>query len=221
MRSRGAMRHRYHGNLGHDFLRSVGWLRDPRASGRGSTPLMTMQRTVVMIALLWASIARASPIALETYTGTGFSVSVPRGWKVVADEKQGTLVANEDPTRKDAALLMLIARAVGPGQATEDQVLDVAVKQLAGFTISQRAALPGGRGHALIADGTVEGAAVRAGVVVLVESGRAVVGMLAARSADFDRLGALQLVVDVMASLAIGAAKPAPPPARNPLSDAI
>ena len=169
----------------------------------------------VMICLL-AGTAWARPTALEPYDASGkLTVSLPRAWKVTADLDKGMIVAQQDPSRSDAAAVILVIQP--DPTATEDQLLDVVAGSVSkDLKVRKREALPGGRGHTMIADGTADGIKIRLGAVAIVANGASLVCLLASRPDDFDRLGGIDLVTSIIASLKTApAAQPPPPPAEQ------
>src|SRR5262249_38129120 len=136
---------------------------------------MTSLRATILL-LCVASGAIANTAELETYRGNGFTVLVPKRWTVRYDATTSTLVAVQDPSRSDAAVLMLVARRNTAG-ATEDQVLDQLAATLGGLTVTERAAFPNGRGHAMLAEGEKPSGRMRAGAVTLVDHDVAFVGV--------------------------------------------
>ena len=101
---------------------------------------------------------------------------MPKGWTVVADASKGTVVAQQDPKRKDAAQMLVM---VTSGSAsTDDQVLDLMLKSIANAKVVKRDPLPGGAGKVLVADGTTDGNQVRLGAIAVGNANGVIVGML-------------------------------------------
>jgi hypothetical protein len=156
----------------------------------------------------------AEAVQLEPFKTTRFTVSMPKGWKITSDAANAMIVAQQDPTRKDAAALVLTVQANGTN-ATEDQLLDVVAGQVAkNLKVSRREAIQGG-GHMLIADGaTADNIKVRVGAIALTGGGEAIVCGLVSKVDDFDPLGGIELVGNVMGSIKMAQAAPAQPPSN-------
>ena len=153
-----------------------------------------MRALAILVALV--AIARADPPALDVYTGHGFSVKLPRGWKVAVDEAHGMLQAAA-PSGQAELLLIVIPHA----PATADAVIDGAMARLPQLKITERGSLAGGARSALAA-GTFGGVAARAGIVAAVGgNGTAVVGALIAGEREFDADGGLATVVASLGSI--------------------
>ena len=165
---------------------------------------------VVLAALV--GVAAAGPV-LAPYTAGKLMVSLPQGWKVTTDLDKGVVAAQQDPSRKDAAVVLLIVQP--RATTTEDQLLDaIASGVCKDLKIAKRDTLAGGHGRMIIGDGTIDGVAARVGLIALVANGGAVVGVLAARPADFEALGGVPFVTTIVGTMR--AADSAPPPAVEP-----
>ena len=77
---------------------------------------------VFLLAALIAVAASASPVALAPYERRPLTVSLPKGWTITAHVDQGSIAAQQDPGRKDAAIVLLLLPT--STTATEDQLLD-------------------------------------------------------------------------------------------------
>ncbi|HTR51137.1 MAG TPA: hypothetical protein VMJ10_10560 [Kofleriaceae bacterium] len=153
---------------------------------------------VIALGLATASTARGD-VPLGDYHKDGVVVRVPVHWVVTVDAKQGSVLAQQDPKRKDAAALMLVLQKAGP-TASEDALIDAVVSRAVHDAKPvERGPLPGGHGRGLIADGTSDGVAVRIAAIAVVANGVAYLGVLAATPADFDTLGGARLVVSALA----------------------
>jgi hypothetical protein len=164
---------------------------------------------VVFVALVLVVIpCEARPSALEPHDVGPVTISMPRGWAFTGGASKGVAIARQDPSRKDAATLLVV---VSTANASDDQLLDAIAGQSAqGLQVIKRGAGPGGTGKLLVADGTTDGIQIRLGAVAIAAGGTAVVGLLIATPADFDGLGGTDLVASVMASMkAAGATAPA------------
>ncbi|HTR55324.1 MAG TPA: hypothetical protein VMJ10_31815 [Kofleriaceae bacterium] len=138
---------------------------------------------------------------LTQHIGDGIVVWVPAHWHVKVDAKQGTVLAQQDPDRRDAAMLMLAMHPARPGE-TEDALLDAMVAGAANeMKVASHGAMPGGRGRMLIADGRLGDAAVRVGAVVVVANRATMAGVLVAKPAEFDALGSVNMIAVVLASV--------------------
>jgi len=160
-------------------------------------------RTLLIAAVIAGGAgARANPPTLVSQEAGAFAVSLPKAWTVVSNAAQGTIIAQQDPTRKDAAQLMLM---VAPHtQASDDEVLDTVLKNgLPNAKVTKREALPNGGGKLLVADGEAEGITARLGAIAVAASGGVIVGVLIAKPADFDTVGGVNTVVAVLASMRI------------------
>jgi len=141
--------------------------------------------------------AEAKP-ALEAHNLGGVSISMPRGWTFTGDEAKGMALAQQDPKRKDAAQLIVIASS---STATEDQLLDGVTSQIAqDLKVVKRGPGPSA-GKLLVADGVSSGVTVRLGAAAIVANGTAVVGLLVSKPSEFDQLGGTDLVLAVMTSM--------------------
>ncbi len=179
-----------------------------------------MNRLSIILALVFVShVATAGTPTLVAYKGPNASVSFPRGW--VIQQENGIYAAQRDPKKKDAAAILFVF-SPNTDNATEDQLLDAIASQIStDLKTRERAAIKGGVGHYLIADGTSDGVKVRVAAVAVVANGQTIVSLLAAKPAEFDALGGLGLVVQVLGSLkpdapASARAPATPPPAPPP-----
>jgi hypothetical protein len=169
-----------------------------------------------VVLLLLVGVAVAKPLTLVPFKATGFSVSMPKGW-VVTPADGGIVAAQQDPKRKDAAAILL---SFGPNtsNATEAQLLDLVVAQVAkDVKVLQRKAFPGG-GQVLIADATAEGIKVRLGAIAAVGPQTALFGLVVAKAGDFDGIGGIELLGNVITSISPDAPvlAPSPPTATPP-----
>src|SRR5262249_4009553 len=187
---------------------------NPGRLRRGGPP--TVMRTLTTFLVFLAGTAAAGIVPLSPYDGPRFTVSMPRSWTVTSDAERGVIVAEQDPRREDAAMVLLIVRAAD-GATAEDQGLDGILRRLpSGLEIRRREALDGG-GHALVADGDAGGVRVRLGAVAILGDGTKVVSLLAAKPGEFDRLGGIDLVIAILSSIQPLEAPPGPPqPAAPP-----
>ena len=165
---------------------------------------------VVLVVCCWASSAAAAPV-LTSYDAKSFTLSVPKGWTVVADASKGMVVAQQDPKRKDAAQLLVIVST--GGGSTDDQLLDMMLKSIASAKVIKRESLPNGVGKLLIAEGTSDGIKVRLGAIAASSSSGAIVGLLISKVDEFDALGGTATVGAVLASIKLPGATTTAPPA--------
>ncbi|HTR52460.1 MAG TPA: hypothetical protein VMJ10_17220 [Kofleriaceae bacterium] len=162
--------------------------------------------------------AEAQPVALQPFDSGKVIVSLPSGWKVSADSASGAIAAQQDPSRKDEAVVIVMVQA--STTVTEDKLLDALAANVAkDLKVVTRDTLPGGRGRKLIGDATIGGVKARLGAIALVSNGGAVVGMLAAKTADFDRLGGIELVARILASMKASAPSADASPREAPAGD--
>ena len=168
-------------------------------------------RALLILLCLVARLA-AAPVALEPYDAAGkLTVALPKGWVVTADLAKGAIAAQQDPKRVDAASVLLILQT--GVTAGEDQLLDAVMASIANdLKVVKRASLPDNRGRLLVSRGTVSGVVVRIGAVAVVADGSAVIGVLAAKEADFEPLGGTQLVLSIISSMRASGAPPPPAP---------
>jgi hypothetical protein len=165
-----------------------------------------MTKAVLLAVLTYCALASANPPALVTYDAKAFTISVPKGWNVVADASKGTVVAQQDPKRKDAAQLLVMA---GTGSTTADQVLDALLKQVAAsMKVTKREKLPNDAGLLVVADGTTDGIKVRLGAIAA-GKGTVVVGLLITKVDDFEALGGTTTIATVLASIKVASTAPA------------
>src|SRR5262249_21535115 len=95
--------------------------------------------------------AVAATVPLAPYDTPAFTVSMPQGWTIAADASRGVVVAQQDPSRKDAASALIIVAA--DDGTTEDQLLDAVTAQVAtSLRVIQRVAGATG-GRILLAEG--------------------------------------------------------------------
>ena len=152
--------------------------------------------TIICVA---AASAVAGQPALESHDVGPLHVQTPRGWAFSGDADKGVMLAQQDPKRKDAAqMFVVVMRQNAPG---EDKLIDTVIGQAKDVKIVRRGTAPGGAGKLVVADGSVDGIAVRMGVIAIAANGGAVTGALLAKASDFDDLGGTDLVVAVMSSL--------------------
>lgn len=152
----------------------------------------------LLLIVLMCGLAVAGTPALTTYDAKAFTLSVPKGWTVVADASKGTVVAQQDPKRKDAAQMLVM---VASGTSTDDQVLDALLKSIGNVKVVKRDPLPGGVGKLLVADGTTDGIKVRLGAIAVGNASGVIVGMLIAKTGDFDALGGTNTVIAVLGTI--------------------
>ena len=179
---------------------------------------------MIVSLLLWCVLAGAGTPAMTTYDAKAFTVSVPKGWTVVADATKGMVVAQQDPKRKDAAQLLVVVSA--NSAATDDQVLDQMLQAITNAKVIKRDPLPGGGGKLLVADGTVDGVKARLGAIAVSNGSGVVVGMLISKTTDFDALGGTTTVASVLASIKAAATTTTAPardtaPARSTSSEVM
>lgn len=176
---------------------------------------------LVLTFVFVSQIAIAGTLALVPFKGADVTVSFPKGWVVQQDS--GVYAAQQDPNQKDAAGILFLYMP-NSNNASEDQLLDALSSKVAqDVKIGERAAIKGGVGHYLIADGTADGTKVRVAALAVVANGKAIVSVLVAKPADFDTLGGLTLPSLVMGSLESNTPPPAPAPgaATINLSDLV
>lgn len=175
-----------------------------------------VKRSYLACALVFVScIAIAGTPALVPFKGANATVSFPKGWVVQQDS--GVYAAQQDPMKKDAAGILFLYTP-NSNNATEDQLLDgVASKVAQDVAVGERAAISGGIGHYMIADGVSDGTKVRIAALAVVTNGQAIVSVFVAKTADFDALGGLTLASVVMGSFKPNTTPtPAPAPAEAP-----
>jgi hypothetical protein len=173
---------------------------------------------LVLMLVLISRVAIAGTPVLAPFKGTDATVSFPKGWMVRQDG--GIYVAQQDPKRKDSAGMLFIYMP-NSSNATEDQLLDgLTAKVVQDLKVGDRAAINGGVGHYLIADGTSDGTKVRVAALAVVMKGQAIVSVLISKGSDFDALGGILLATQVMASLQPSAPPVAPPtPSSNGITN--
>jgi hypothetical protein len=157
-------------------------------------------RLYLILALALVSpIASAGTPTLVPFKAANVTVSFPKGW--IVQQENGVFAAQQDPKQKDAAgiLFMDIPNATN---ATEDQLLDTVGAQVAkDLEVADRAAIKGGTGHYMIANGTSDGVKVRIAAIAAIINGQAIVSVFVAKTSDFDALGGLSLALQVLSSL--------------------
>lgn len=169
-----------------------------------------MRRFLPVLVLLISAAAAAAP-PLDPYSAPSFTVGMPRGWKITADASKGLIVAQQDPSRKDAAALLLMI--ADNASQSADALLDAVAAQIAGgLNVLRREAIPGG-GSLMVADGRAGDVEVRLGVIGMVQGTTSIVCLVVARPRAFDELGGIDFVVAVLSSVQTNApaAQPAPP----------
>jgi hypothetical protein len=154
--------------------------------------------------LIWCSLAAsalAGPPPLEPHASGALSVALPKGWKVtISAGGATTFVAQQDPAKADAAAILVTVQPTG-NTSTEDQLLDIVAKQVAqDVKVGKREAVAGG-GRALVADGMAGENKVRIAVIAIVSGQSATTCVLVSKVGDFDGLGGLALVKQVVASV--------------------
>ncbi len=176
---------------------------------------MTIATRFVMV-IVWAAVALgAAPVTaaptLRTYAAKDFSIDLPSGWKTTVDEAAGTIIAQQDPKRADAAVLIIVA---AKADATADQVLDAVTTQLGGTakTVRREAF---GAGKLLVADAIVEGVQARIGAIAVSANGGIVCAALVSRTDAFDGLGGTTTVASVLQSMRSSSAAAAPAAAAD------
>jgi len=148
----------------------------------------------VLVTASWAGTPVLVPHDTSTYT-----VSLPKGWTVVDNPSQGMVIAKQDPKRKDAAQVIVIATT--HSQATGEQVLDAIVKNgLVDGKIARREAV-GDDGTLIVADGKAEGIPARLGAIAGGTGGIAFLVVLIAKTSEFEALGGIATVTSVFATL--------------------
>lgn len=168
---------------------------------------MTASRILLLVCVL-STAARATP-ALTPFESGKITVGLPKGWTVTTDPDHGVIAAQEDPARKDSAAVLLMIQP--STTSTEDQLLDQVASSISkDLKVAKRDALPGA-GHVMVADGTSDGIKVRIGAIAIAAKGSAIVCLLAARPGEFDKLGGVELVAGMLASIKT-TATPAPAP---------
>jgi hypothetical protein len=150
------------------------------------------------------AIALTCGLCSASHAGTvirdGVSVLVPAHWIVAVDAKAGSVVAREDPKRKDAAVMTVAITKAQPG-TREDALLQTIVAVVKNPKPIGRDTLPGGKGQAVIVEGTVDGISVRLGAIALVAGAQASMGVLVATPAEFDALGGIKMLLSSLQSL--------------------
>jgi hypothetical protein len=172
---------------------------------------MTKPAMLVLVCVM--SHAAAANPTLAPYDSGTLTVSLPKGWNVTSDPDHGLIAAQQDPARKDSAAVLLLVQP--KTTSTEELLLDLVASSISkDLKVAKREALPRG-GHVMVADGTANGTKVRVGVLAIAGGGSAIVCLLAAVPGEFDKLGGLDLVNSMMASIKIPQAA-ATPPATTP-----
>src|SRR5262249_55643408 len=153
-----------------------------------------MKRTIFVLLAL-SSTAAAGTIPLTPYSTQGYTLQVPRGWKI--DVKGTTLYAQQDPSHPLAASLVLVVDQ-NRSNASEDAIIDQLVAGT-GVTMkaTKRGALPTGHGHFARFDATP----LDVEVVVVAESGVLMGCVLLAKPDEIDKLGGFELITTIMGSL--------------------
>jgi hypothetical protein len=153
--------------------------------------------------------ALAGTVPLVPFAGASFTVSMPRSWTVTEDAPNGLVAARQDPRREDSAAVLFLVK-IADANVSEDQLLDTVAGNFAkNLNISKRETRPGG-GRLMIADGTVGGIRTRVGVIALTTGGASLVSLLLSKPGEFDGLGGIELVTNILTSLRARNA-PAPP----------
>jgi len=174
-------------------------------------------RSIAIVVCVGSGIALANA-PLAPYDAGKLTVSLPKGWKVTADLDKGVIAAQQDPAHKDAAAVLLMIQP--STTSTEDQLLDLVASSISkDLKVAKREAVSGG-GHVMIADGTIESVKVRLGVFAIASHGSALVCLLVAKPAEFDKLGGIGLVTSILTSVKTTnatavAAAPAQPPTQT------
>lgn len=157
-------------------------------------------RSLVVLCLL-APLATARPLPLRHHAGTDYAIDVPKGWTLEEpDDAQGTLVAKENATRRDAAILVVTVKPVT--KVTADAILDLLLKHFIKQATNVRR---GSRGAARywVADGIFhpQREDVRMGTIAVISKGRALVVSLVTRRDRFDALGGIDTANAVLTSI--------------------
>lgn len=175
-------------------------------------------RSLIVVMVLAASAVAGTPVLEPTNAGA-LTVKLPKGWKVTPSTGAATIVvAQQDPARADAAAMLVSVQLTG-NTSTDDQLVDAVAKQIAkDLKVTKREPLPGGGGKLLVGEGTAGGIKVRVGAIAIVSGASAVIGVLAAKPADFDALGGTALIVSVLGSISANAPAQAQP--AQPVADA-
>jgi len=159
-----------------------------------------MKLVVVAASILWAAIAAAKTPVMASFNAGAYSIDLPKGWTTVADASKGVVVAQQDPSRKDAAQLLVIV--IADGKTTPDQALDrIVTNTVTDLKIVKRDAFPNTTGRQLVADGVVAAIKVRLGAIAIGSDQGVMVAMLISKVGDFEALGGLGLVTTTLASL--------------------
>jgi hypothetical protein len=156
-------------------------------------------KLVLVLVSTWCSIATAAPV-LGKVIADGVGVSIPAHWVLHVDAAAGTVIAREDPARKDAAVLTVALKQAPPG-TREEALLEAMLGLVKDVKPVGRDVLPGGKGQAVLAEGTSDGIKVKLGAIAVVADGRAAVGLLMATPSQFDALGGLPLLLASLHSL--------------------
>jgi hypothetical protein len=166
--------------------------------------------------ILWSAIAVAKPPVLASFDAGAYTIDLPMGWTTVADASKGTVVAQQDANRKDAAQLLVLV--IADSKTTSEQALDlIAANAVRDLKIVKRDALPNTAGKRLVADGVAGTIKVRLGAIAIGTDKGIVLAMLISKVGDFEALGGLDLVTATLASLkpATSAARPQSSPAKS------
>ena len=140
----------------------------------------------------------AAPPPLETHATESTSIALPRNWKVTATSTDATVFIAR---QRIGSAAMIVSVQLTGNTSTEDQLLDRVARHITkDLRIAKRTAMTGG-GHMLLGDGMAGTTAVRVGAIAVATGTAAVFGVLIAKPAEFESLGGIALVVEVLASV--------------------
>lgn len=174
---------------------------------------------LILILALWAPCATlsAQPAMQKDPTGSTQYMS-PRGWKAKAEQQNGAWLwmSEERPGSKDGASVAVVAMN-DPGGALEaihDQMLR---NVMPNFKVGRRAAPTAAETHC-IAEGRINGLPARTASLAIRDQGYVFFSIFAAKTADYDRLGAERLIYAVVQrdNPFTQTASPTPTPAHAP-----
>jgi hypothetical protein len=172
-----------------------------------------MIRALVVVVLL-CGLAIAKPPALVAVKTATYTVSLPKAWTVTPQDG-GVVTAQQDPKRKDAAGVIVLLAPNTSGM-TDETLLQLVTSGISSdLKVVQKKALPGG-GQIVVSEGTMEGIKIRMVAIVAVTPQAALLALFVGKPADFDAMGAPELLTSVVASIV----PDAPPPASAPVTAA-
>jgi len=187
------------------------------SSGKENNMMKHWQLFPVLLLFVPFQMALAGSVLLEPFITANFTVSMPKSWTVAEDATHGLVIARQNPGRDDSAAVLFMVKTADVN-VSENQLLDTIANELVkNLSVSRREAIPGG-GHLMVADGNAGIVRVRLGVVALDTGGASLVSLLVAKPGDFDALGGLELVTNILQSLKAPNAVPPPaiPPSQTP-----